>query len=79
MVFEAEYGSVKESIAYMNERKESGRINQGEYEEFLCQEWILMVQTFTDLLGKNMVNNDLRVVLNSLTGNGYEPLFDELH
>ena len=66
LVFGAEYGSIKESIAHMNERKESGRINQGEYEESLCQEWIPMVQTFIVLWRKNMVINDLRVALNGV-------------
>ena len=50
----------------MNERKESGRINQGEYEESLRREWIHMVRTFINSWGKNMVINDLRVALNSV-------------
>ena len=39
MVFGAEYSDINESIANMNKRKESRRINQGEYKEFLPQEW----------------------------------------
>ena len=36
VVFRAEYSHIKESTAHTNERKESGRINQGEYKESLC-------------------------------------------
>ena len=43
VVFGAEYSHIKESISHMNERKESGWINQGENEESLCQEWIPMM------------------------------------
>ena len=46
LIFGAEYGSIKESIVYMNERKESGWINQEEYKESPCREWIPMVRTF---------------------------------
>ena len=66
LLFGTEYGSIKESIAYMNERKESGRITQGEYKESLRQEWIPMVQTFVVSWGNNMVINDLHVALNSV-------------
>ena len=64
LIFGAEYGSIKESIAYMNKMQESGWITQEEYEESLRQEWIPMVQTFIVSWGKTMVINDLRVALN---------------
>ena len=66
LIFGAEYGSIKESIAYMNVRKESGRINRGEYKESLRREWITIVQTFIDLWGVNMVINNLRIALNDV-------------
>ena len=43
MAFGAECIHIKESITHMNERKGSGRINQGEYKESLHQELIPMV------------------------------------
>ena len=61
-----EYSSIKDDIAHMNERKESGRIAQGEYEESLHREWIPMVQTFIVSWGKNMVINDLCIALNDV-------------
>ena len=61
VMFGAEYSNIKTSTVHMNERKESGHINQGECGESLCREWIPMVRTFTDSWRKNMVINDLRV------------------
>ena len=66
VVFRAEYGHIKESIVHMNERKESGWINQGEYEESMCRECLSMVQTFIDQWGENMVINDLCVAPNAV-------------
>ena len=66
LLFGVEYSSIKDDIAHMNERKESRRITQGEYEESLCREWIPMEQTFIVSWGKNMVINDLRFALNDV-------------